>query len=524
MATDGARIYFDQEAGGRPTLHQISTTGGETIPIPTSLKAAWILSISPDLSELLVKEGDDMHGDAPLWEVPLPGGTARRVDDVLAHAATWSPDGKQIAYIKGHALYVIASRGGESRKLADLPGIGEWLRWSPDGKVLRFMQSDPEADVASIEEVSADGTHAHALSMGISNPPQEGQGDWTRDGKYFFFNAFSKGIDIWARRERGGFFHMSDHSVTHLSSGPIWMNQPVISPDGKKIFALGMQHRGEFSRWDFKKGQFAPYLADLSAKYLSFSRDGEWIVYSAYPQFKLWRSKADGSERLQLTDSPQFDAAVEPCWSPDRKTIAFVGSPLGKPIKIYLVSPEGGNTQELLPNDQGEAEPTWSPDGGSLAFGGLTRALGESSGGLAIRVFDLKTRQVSKIPGSEGLYFPRWSPDGRHLLALDAQSKKPRLFEFKTQRWAPLANVFADWPTWSYDGRYIYFVNRAAGEMAIERIRVGEHKVEKVASLKGFREDVGGFGAWFGLTPDDSPLLVRNAGTYDLYALDVDFP
>jgi hypothetical protein len=34
----------------------------------------------------------------------------------------------------------------------------------------------------------------------------------------------------------------------------------------------------------------------------------------------------------------------------------------------------------------------------------------------------------------------------------------------------------------------------------------------------------GVFGAWTGLTPDDSPLVVRDVGSQEIYALDVQFP
>ena len=92
-------------------------------------------------------------------------------------------------------------------------------------------------------------------------------------------------------------------------------------------------------RYDAKSRQFVPYLSGISAEDVSFSRDGAWVAYLAYPEGTLWRSKVDGSERMQLTFLPL--ETVKPSWSPDGRRIAFAGRTLGKPSQIYLVSPEG---------------------------------------------------------------------------------------------------------------------------------------------------------------------------------------
>jgi hypothetical protein len=67
-------------------------------------------------------------------------------------------------------------------------------------------------------------------------------------------------------------------------------------------------------RYDPKSKQFAPFLAGISAGELDFSRDGKWITYVSYPEQALWRSRVDGSDRLQLTYPPVL--ASLPHWSP----------------------------------------------------------------------------------------------------------------------------------------------------------------------------------------------------------------
>ena len=95
---------------------------------------------------------------------------------------------------------------------------------------------------------------------------------------------------------------------------------------------------------------------------MDFSRDGQWVTYVSYPEGSLWRSKADGSERLQLTFPPM--QAFLPRWSPDQKQIVFTGNASRQARKNYLVSADGGISTASLPGEQtDEVDPNWSPDG-----------------------------------------------------------------------------------------------------------------------------------------------------------------
>jgi hypothetical protein len=78
----------------------------------------------------------------------------------------------------------------------------------------------------------------------------------------------------------------------------------VSSPDGKKLYADGYLPRSELVRYDSHARGFVPFLSGISADYLAFSRDGKWVTYVSVPENTLWRSRVDGSERLQLTFPP----------------------------------------------------------------------------------------------------------------------------------------------------------------------------------------------------------------------------
>ena len=62
---------------------------------------------------------------------------------------------------------------------------------------------------------------------------------------------------------------------------------PVPSADGKRLFVIGAQLRGELARYDRKSGEFVPYLSGISADGVDFSKDGKWVVYVEYPDGTL---------------------------------------------------------------------------------------------------------------------------------------------------------------------------------------------------------------------------------------------
>jgi WD40 repeat protein len=129
------------------------------------------------------------------------------------------------------------------------------------------------------------------------------------------------------------------------------------------------------------------------------------------------------------------------------------------------------------------------------------------------------------LPGSKGIYSPRWSPDGRYVAALTSGDFKLMLFDFRTQKWEKLSDPGAGFPNWSKDGKYVFFADMTAAPPGFHRIDIATRKTEEVAELGNAHLAVGvpGF-TWYGVTPDGSPLIARQAGTQEIYALDVDFP
>ena len=122
------------------------------------------------------------------------------------------------------------------------------------------------------------------------------------------------------------------------------------------------------------------------------------------------------------------------------------------------------------------------------------------------------------LPGSQGMWSPRWSADGRLIAGIN-QSGGCSIFDFDSRRWSELQKGECDFPTFSSNGRFVYFIG--GNQDGVYRVGVSGGRVERVVDLKGFHH-VGVAGLWMGLDPTDTPMLIRDTSSADIYALTLD--
>ncbi|MGC1620449.1 MAG: winged helix-turn-helix domain-containing protein [Candidatus Acidiferrum sp.] len=528
MVTDGVRLYFRENRPDGPELAQVSVMGGDISLLPVPISHPVIADISPDHSQLLITTYDSPK--APFWGLPLPSGSPRRIGDIEGGWASWAPDSKHLLFARDFNIYLAAENGNDVRKVVSgAEGNPEQLRVSPDGSRIRFTVNNRRAHTQTLWEVRVDGSGLHRLLPGWGSPPNECCGQWTPDGRYYVFESDAGGgaHDIFALRESRvrGFFSKSSNSPIRLTFGPLKFEAPAVSLDEKKLFVFGWHQRGELVRYDGGAKQFVPFLGGLSATDVAFSQDGKWFAYVSIPSYNLWRSRVDGSDRVQLTPSDGSISAL-PRWSPDGKQIAFMARVGGKAWTIFLIAADGGSPRPLLPAGIAGSDATWSADGTQLAFGtGFTSSTPKSD----IEIFNVETQAISAVPGSSGMFSPRWSPDGRYLAALSFEypAKKVFLYNFRTQKWSDwISDQDIGYPSWTQDSRYLQYLEYNGGDNdpRVRRVKVGDSRPENIFTLKGLRRYPGNAGFWSDATPDGSRMFVRDASGRDIYALDVDFP
>jgi eukaryotic-like serine/threonine-protein kinase len=235
----------------------------------------------------------------PNFGLPLLAGTPRRVGNIYAFAACWTPDETHILYADGQAIMIANGDGTGPKELAKVPGIVRGLRFSPDSHRIRFyVVSGPEHDLSTLWEMDATGKDPHLLLPEWKESPYQCCGNWSADGKYYYFQA-GHGSDqaIWVLPEHRYSLGQAGPRPSRLIAGSLRFASPVPANDGKRLLVMGHEPRVELLRYDFSNRRFDSHLQGISAGSFDFSPDRKWIAYVSYPDMNLWRSRVDGTKR-----------------------------------------------------------------------------------------------------------------------------------------------------------------------------------------------------------------------------------
>jgi len=521
----GDKIYFNEQTSDRITLAQVPTVGGTPTLLASSYPGLYLGGVSSDGSKLLVISPiDGMKRPYRLTVMDLASGSLQNLNGVECDDAIWAPGGKLVC-TKGGDIFLAEADGSNQHKLLSTAGQVFHMRYSPDGTRLRFSLatiSAAQATQESIWEAHADGTGLHEVVTGLGDSFDRCCGEWSHDGRYYFFSTFHNGEHrIWALPERHAFWTKSPAPVP-LTTIPLNFYVGPPSDDGKKLFVTAAEPLAELVRFDSRTRQFVPFLSGLSAGDVEGSPNGQLLTYVRYPELTLWRSKTDGSEATQLT-GPSLSASL-PHWSPDGKQIVFSATRPGRPWSLFLISAAGGPAEQITNGAVSDLDAAWSPNGSTIAYGQTTVVGGKQT--VSIQLLDLASRRSTPLAGTEGICCPRWSPDGRFLLASHADYNDLLLYEFATRKWTTILKDggFIGYMEFVDGGKAILFDTLEVPDPAFYRLRLSDLHLDTVVKLNDIRRYFGPFGPWTGVLPDGSPLMVRDRSKEEIYSLDLDLP
>lgn len=535
LASDGTRIYFTHMENSNPELAVTLIANSEFsyLKLPSEIGEPLIGSLSPDGSRLVVRSHSRPDPEQSLWIVPTLGGDAHRVPNVLAHDATWMPDGNRLLVASGNQLIVMGADGRDQHPFLTTAGPAFWLRWSPDGSRLRFTLRNPAKQTYELWEVSSHGLNLHPLLSGWSGPTSDCCGSWTPDGDYFVFQSWRSGhSEIWMRREKPWY---QAESVPHqITNGPLEFQAPVTTPGGDQVYFIGAHVQYELlramprsavphadSESAMRGSGFTPLDQNLrAAAWAQYSNDGQWVAWLNAADNSLWRSRTDGSERIELIAPPLPVRIFMMSWSYDDRRLALMAEEPGKPWNIYLIDAAGGKLTPIFNEGRDQADPAWTSDGQSIVFGRLPKRMGNDQP-TAIYLLNLHTHQIAEIPGSQGLFSPRLSPDGRYMVAMPLDQHALLLFDRTTERWTTVTTHGVGDPTWSHDGRFVYFQDFLENGKPIYRIAVPDGKPEVVATIDNLRPVSATDYRLIGLVPGDLPLVQARTSVVNLYDVDL---
>ncbi|MFQ5798379.1 MAG: protein kinase [Bacteroidota bacterium] len=404
---------------------------------------------SPDGKTIVFQS--NRGGNWDIWVVPAEGGkpTQLTIDEAFDYHPSFSLDGRWILYASGdglaYDLRAIPAGGGEPTNITNDRSPVVKPGWTPDGKHILF--SSARSGVMNIWKVpfSPSGDRKSAsptrVTIGEGNDVNLSA---TANGNTIAFATVRNTADIWE-------LTLSTGKLRQVTSETSSEDHPHVSPDGRTL--LVQSNRGE------KPGI---WTMDLNGKVLS------QLAYGDNPEFQA-RWSPDGKEiaysqdakivTQKLGDVSAREVAPEgftPSWSPAGKKLAFSRISDGK-TDIWIHWLETGETKQITFLESDNGWPTWSPDGNSITF---TAQKGSKRDIFVVASNGGTPRRITS--GEAEFSHPRWSPRDKDEILCLRDHKNVCLVSVSTGKVKQItdfveANVILDHPSWSFDGKKIYF-------------------------------------------------------------------
>jgi Tol biopolymer transport system component len=373
-------------------------------------------------------------------------------DPAYDTAPAWSPDGGLIAFVRrrdGRAkVILVPALGGPERELIDMidssfASSSVSVDWSPDGRWLVVPEKDSAESATALWLVSIESGERRQLTRPPATTFGDYYGAFSPDGRTLAFvrhTAFWAG-DLCVLPLDGNLSAKAEpRRLTNdnmIIQGITWTTdarEVVFSSNRAGISALwrvAISSTGEPQRLSIGEHGFFP----------SISRQGNRLVYSqSIDDTNIWRvnllDRRDAPVQLIASTRPEFN----PQYSPDGKKIAFASVQSGH-IEVWLCDADGSNPVQLTTMGH-SGSPRWSPDGQRLAIDSITSG--------------------------------NWQ-----IYIMGAHGGRPRRLTNST------ANDMR--PSWSHDGRWIYFgSNRSGGTQQIWKVPVSGGEPVQVTTHGGF--------------------------------------
>jgi eukaryotic-like serine/threonine-protein kinase len=460
-----------------------SLTGAELYP-----------TFSPDGEQVAFSWNGTKQDNWDVYVTLVGSSDVRRLTSDPAEDArpTWSPDGRQIAFVRQRAndstIHVVSPLGGAERRVGDFRGADS-LDWSPDGKWLAAGNSGQ-------------------LNFGFLSLFLRPGGQGPR-GIYL--------VSVESGAVRPLIVSNSNRVDSKPAFSPDGRHLAYVSCDSSDVGLAGMRDCSvALVEVDLSHGTVQPPSRLTSQRRLyiyslAWTRDGSAIIYAA-PRgslSSLWRVTIDGN-RAPARIEDTGEVATAPALARSRDRLAFTR--ISRDNDIYK-SQAGGPVQLVTGSSFMDEDARLSPDGRRLAFASA-RASGTT---VDIWIAEADGSNLQQLTHGLGrsLGSPSWSPDGRriafdvrgedsrnHLWMIDADGGAPRRLTAEKDEQVV--------PTWSRDGRWIYFSWWQAGGRDIWRMPANGGVPERLTHGAGGAfacESADGKSLLFQPKDADSPLM-----------------
>ncbi len=455
--------------------------------------------------------------------------TSMRGDEA---SGSLSPDGEQVAFtwngekLDNYDIYIKAIGSPAMRRLTTDPARDIMPSWSPDGKQIAFVRFGP--DRGRIHLISPIAGSERKLT---DFPLAWGAPSWSPDSRWLAVcrNRFLKGTDTDPPGS-GGVYLLPVNGgepralrIPQEGADP-WPWYPKFSPDGHHLAYLPGSGISQYIAVVELGADYAPTGAPRRVTRLpidpdggySWTRDGKSLLYVQLGSQRLWRVEITGDRAAQPVEIAGF-GAIRPAVAASRDRLVFVKHQDDSDIYRFEV---GRPVEPVIISTSRDVNPQFSPDGRQVVFES------ERTGDHEIWLAEADGSSPKRLTQGPGLLqeAPRWSPDGRRI-AFDALSEEGGYDIWTIDADGALLRRLTQNPgderdpSWSRDGRFIYFAARREGSPSegdswgLSRIPVTGGAEERVAREGGGlpNESIDGKTLFF-LKPGDALVALPLAG------------
>jgi eukaryotic-like serine/threonine-protein kinase len=394
----------------------------DSMPIFSFPGAKWGPALSPDGRQ--VAFGWDGAGEEALYVKLVGSGDPLRLTHGSggAYGPAWSPDAREIAFLRHpdkdranwHEVAIVPALGGPERRLARTTAfIGHTLAWSPDGRSLAIgdKASPDEPDAIFLLDIETGEKRRVTTPRGTPSI-----GDWrpafAPDGRTLAFIRKESNLffsTIWIQPLAGGNPERLPFEGYHIYDID-W------TPDGTALVAAASRNQEGSRLWrvPISGAEPSPLPLGENAAALSVARTGHRLAYAGgLEDMNIWRTP--GPTAAQRTAPRAFIQSSRkdwhPTYSPDGQRIAFSSGRSGQ-LAVWICDGGGGNCAQVA-RTLGALAPQWSPDGQWIAFAARDPKTANESVNV-VNVASGFTRQLT-AEGASNHTSPSWSRDGRHI-------------------------------------------------------------------------------------------------------------
>ena len=468
ISPDGNYVVYVENGGGRESLRVRQVATGSNVEIVPGEPGVDLMgaTVTPDgaFVNYVRRVGQEQPA---LWQIPFLGGSPRRLLPGFGGRVSFSPDGRQMAFIRladpGRSELVVASSdGGNERVVAarQMPqqfwavvlGGSYKPAWSPDGATIATLGADSREATGQVVFIDVKTGAERAVNAG---PPLLGAGLAWLDDRALLLSMLDKSsapLQLWLLSYPDGMFRRLTNDtdqytnpsltadrgrfvvVRSESSFSVWTSDaaaarwtqtvpatPVKGPIGFRIRWIGddlvypAAASGGFALTKWRVSTGTTEILAQSAGNHTVSRDGSRIVYFDYDTGELW--KADGTRRERLSGRG-FVTGINGRLSPDGRLLALIDPtrPNG-PAVVLRSMDDPDSTRQVTAARVRPGGAEISPDGRSIAFSSV-----DDRNQPVIAVCDIETcssRKTLPVLGAVG----RWMPDGKGFAYVDPRSQ-----------------------------------------------------------------------------------------------------